>query len=334
MLEQDGDYSYCDANAIDIDTATDLAPSPSPAAPSPSQTPRIELFSPPQRSNITDFIDACKSLIEASSTLTYTKILKAIQDYVLSANNEDKVKVRMQLLECTAEYVMLMLGGNKYRQKRIKLIHSPAVATISSKTTTATIHNDKQQYNHIRQHFESKITINNSAPRNNKNIIVSNDQLRHCLPDNAFYDMADTTMVGKWGEELVYNYLSDKRKEAKITWMNKDVESKACYDLTIVCPIDVSDGNDINNKNNEITQGRRKQRWSTTFVEVKTTRFVDNNVFEITLWEYEFATANPKVPYHIYRVYNAGDCNKVYMVIIQDFFERIKEGTMKLCLAI
>ena len=322
-----------DPNEIDIERV----PSPTLMSDEPLPCPssiRLELL-PSPRSNITDFIDACRSLL-TSSSISYTKILKAIQAYALS-KNEDKFKLRTQMLECTAEYVMLMLGGNKYRQKRIKLTHLP---TISQNTrVTTVINNDKQQYNHIRQHFESKITMTTARNRNDKNVIVSNDQLRHFLPQNTVYDMTDTTNVGKWGEELVYNYLSDTRKGANITWMNKDTESKACYDITIVCPIDASDDNDKkNNDNNESTksssQGRRKQRWSTTFVEVKTTRFSDNNVFEITLWEYEFATANPKVPYHIYRVYNAGDSKKVNIVIVKDFLERIKEGTMKLCLAI
>ena len=76
------------------------------------------------------------------------------------------------------------------------------------------------------------------------------------------------------------------------------------------------------------------KRWSTTYVEVKTTRFQENNIFELSLWEWEFATANPKVPYHIYRVYNAGNSSKVSISIIRDVHESIKQGKIKLCIGI
>ena len=72
----------------------------------------------------------------------------------------------------------------------------------------------------------------------------------------------------------------------------------------------------------------------TTYVEVKTTRFEDLNTFEISLWEWQFATANPKVRYHIYRVFNAGDRYKVRIVVVEDILELITARKVRLCLNI
>ena len=62
-------------------------------------------------------------------------------------------------------------------------------------------------------------------------------------------------------------------------WMNKDGESKACYDFIV----------------HEDSQQLRSAVGRTTFVEVKTSRFPDLNVFELSLWEWEFANAQPRV---------------------------------------
>jgi hypothetical protein len=67
---------------------------------------------------------------------------------------------------------------------------------------------------------------------------------------------------------------------------------------------------------------------------VKTSRFDDLNVFELSLWEWQFATGNPRVRYHIYRVLNAGDPNKVRIVVIEDVLQMIQERKVKLCLAV
>jgi hypothetical protein len=57
-------------------------------------------------------------------------------------------------------------------------------------------------------------------------------------------------------------------------------------------------------------------------------------VFEVSLWEWEFATANPRVRYHIYRVYNAGDLDRVRIVVLEDVLRLITERRVKLCLAV
>jgi hypothetical protein len=145
-------------------------------------------------------------------------------------------------------------------------------------------------------------------------MIVPPEELVSCLPANRL-DVNDTHSVGRWGEALVYQYLLLKENKSRVTWMNLDEEVRASYDITMVTPTD---------DNREIT----------TYIEVKTTRFPYNNVFELSLWEWEFATKRPQVNYIIYRVFNAGDPKTVRIAIIRDVFRMITEGSLKLCLAI
>jgi hypothetical protein len=92
-------------------------------------------------------------------------------------------------------------------------------------------------------------------------------------------------------------------------------ESRASYDIIL---------------ENNLVQGKAR----TTYVEVKTTRYDDLNCFELSLWEWEFATKEPRVPFHIYRVFNAGDVNKVRIVIIKDILGLLNERKVKLCLSV
>ncbi len=66
-------------------------------------------------------------------------------------------------------------------------------------------------------------------------------------------------------------------------WVNKDGESKACYDFI------------VHEDKDKDSQQLRSAVGRTTFVEVKTSRFPDLNVFELSLWEWEFANALPRV---------------------------------------
>ena len=148
-----------------------------------------------------------------------------------------------------------------------------------------------------------------------KIMIIPPEELISCIPYHKDFDCNDTHSIGRWGESLVYQYLILKENKSRVTWMNIDEEARASYDITVITPID---------NNREIT----------TYIEVKSTRYSHNNVFELSLWEWEFATKKPSVNYNIYRVFNAGDPKKVRIVIIKDVLRMITEGSIKLCIAI
>lgn len=101
--------------------------------------------------------------------------------------------------------------------------------------------------------------------------------------------------------------------------------------------IDSSSKSSSNNKNNInclalpdfFTQGHGK-----AYIEVKTSTFTDRNVFTISPWEWDFATKEPRVPYHVIRVNGAGDGQKVHVVILMDIVKLVEDRHVKLCLAL
>jgi hypothetical protein len=124
--------------------------------------------------------------------------------------------------------------------------------------------------------------------------------------------------VGRWGEALVYQYLRSQTGPRKVVWVNQEEESKAAYDLIL-------------EEAGLSSSGRRTQ---TTFVEVKTTRFPDRNVFDLSLNEWAFASAEPALRYDVYRVYNAGDPTTVRISIVRDLYGKIKDQQVRLCLVV
>ena len=134
------------------------------------------------------------------------------------------------------------------------------------------------------------------------------------------------------------------RDSVSVEWLNEQEESRASYDLILRERIHTTQSRDRDSRC--IGQGEaglgghgNSSKGSTTvttttYIEVKTTRFDELNVFELSLWEWQFATANPRVPYHIYRVFNAGDVDKVRIVVIEDVLQMVTERRVKLCLAL
>jgi hypothetical protein len=150
----------------------------------------------------------------------------------------------------------------------------------------------------------------------------------------AVLDVNDLRAVGRWGEAMVYQYLlaqslssgsSSSSLSPTVEWLNIEDETRAGYDLIVRQPKRLID-------NGIGTSGRNSMITETTYIEVKTTRFDDLNTFEISLWEWQFATSNPRVRYQIYRVFNAGDFKRVRIVVVEDLLELITSRKVRLCL--
>jgi len=137
--------------------------------------------------------------------------------------------------------------------------------------------------------------------------------LRHCVPWSQDLNWEDPRAVGKWGEALVYQYLLDVFPDCTVKWMNEKEETRASYDLKI------SDA--------------AGSLHSAEYIEVKTTKFSDKNVFELSLDEWEFAN-KPGIKYHIYRVYNAGNPLQTRITIIHNVVKAVRERRAGLCLVI
>lgn len=159
----------------------------------------------------------------------------------------------------------------------------------------------------------------------------------------------DLKAVGRWGEALVYAYLlASLPPTRRVEWLNLDEETRAPYDLKITdrhtgrasdpssLPGHACSGEACGMAPRcdagvpSLAGGGR----GTVFVEVKTTRFYDNNVFEISWAEWEFISREPPVRYHIYRVNGAWESMGPRITIITDPLRSVKEGRIRLCMAI
>jgi hypothetical protein len=152
----------------------------------------------------------------------------------------------------------------------------------------------------------------------------------------------------------VYQYLLSQHSlggahgcGCEVEWLNQHEESRACYDLILrhaSGPAAASCFSTSHHASPPGTAGSATAHTGaataqdTVYVEVKSSRYSDRNVFELSLWEWQFACAEwqygGRVPYHIYRVFAAGDAARVRIVIITDLMRLITEGRVKLCLAV
>jgi predicted Holliday junction resolvase-like endonuclease len=100
-----------------------------------------------------------------------------------------------------------------------------------------------------------------------------------------------------------------------VTWLNEVEESTSFYDVRLESP------------------SRAGSVSRTIFVEVKTTRSRDKNVFEMSPNEWRFAS-RPGVDYRVYRVFSAGDSRNVSLTVIKDPARLVENRAVALCLAI
>ena len=129
-------------------------------------------------------------------------------------------------------------------------------------------------------------------------------------------DSANREDVGRWGEIYVFEYLKKQReldglgKNLEIKWMNEAHNTTAPYDFEI-----------------------RRDDHQTTFIEVKSTRSHDKDVFEISLQELAFALEK-RDDFHLYRVFGAGLQGSIKLLRMRNVAKLLDNKTAKLCMFI
>lgn len=146
--------------------------------------------------------------------------------------------------------------------------------------------------------------------------VVSSTELVSIIPWQEPVMPRSSKSTGRWGEALVYHYLqATLPSSCSVTWVNQDGETNAAYDM-------------------KIFDGAVGGLHGTVFADVKSTWADDRHVFPLSLDEWKFITGLPKVQYDIYRVYNAGDPNRVRIVVYHDVEKLVQERMVSLCLAV
>ncbi|XP_045191511.2 uncharacterized protein LOC123548375 [Mercenaria mercenaria] len=122
--------------------------------------------------------------------------------------------------------------------------------------------------------------------------------------------------IGQWGEALVAQYLQRQKDLGNIldySWKNSEEETGCPFDFEI--QLTGKSGN-INN-----------------YIEVKSTVSEDKEIFEISLQQIQFAD-HEKENFHIYRVFNAGNPERVKLIRIANLDLRLEKKQVKLCMLI
>uniref|UniRef100_A0A3B1JM69 Wu:fj29h11 n=1 Tax=Astyanax mexicanus TaxID=7994 RepID=A0A3B1JM69_ASTMX len=129
-------------------------------------------------------------------------------------------------------------------------------------------------------------------------------------------DFDDTTDIGKWGEQLVYSFLTHWRDTgsgpSEVVWYNQSGETGQPCDFKLTF---------ANGQN-----GTRE-----VFVEVKTTVKRERHFIHLSANELDFALKE-KDKYHIYRVYGAGDSQNVRLCRIKNLAQHLHSKTLELFL--
>lgn len=125
----------------------------------------------------------------------------------------------------------------------------------------------------------------------------------------------DNKETGKWGEILVYHYLLKQKDENShimhVIWCNETAETGLPYDITVHCCDE-------------------QKEW-VVYIEVKSTTSDTKEFFEISSKQVLFAQEK-KENFHIYRIFSAGDPEKVQLLRIENLSLRLDQNQVRLCM--
>ncbi|XP_062567288.1 uncharacterized protein LOC134229558 [Saccostrea cucullata] len=137
------------------------------------------------------------------------------------------------------------------------------------------------------------------------------------IPLDLDQDESNLQEIGRWGEHLVHQYLLEQQEGdsdiIEVKWCNKEKEQGTPYDFEL--------------------SRRTEDGVIKTFIEVKTTLTDDKDVFEISSQQIQFAQEQ-RENFHIYRVFNAGDLERVRLVRIDHLCLRLDQKQVRLWMMI
>eukprot|EP00924_Labyrinthula_sp_SR-Ha-C_P005440 snap_masked-scaffold_1-processed-gene-31.8-mRNA-1 protein AED:1.00 eAED:1.00 QI:0/-1/0/0/-1/1/1/0/355 len=305
-----------------------------------------KLKRPFPNSNIEAFVRAIEVELCSEYAPSYSRLnATLVRMLKLSGKTVDHI-----LKESLTTFYMLFLGSSKSIQKYFQddLEGSKEISS-SQKITEVFYESLSQQGNasgSVTESAKSKVDKNiinlelsNSVTMNSRNVyistnlqkregtessyVISNEEIRTFVPDlMGFSSSAESRLrrTGSWGEKLVYSYLKKKHEiseaSAKAIWVNEIKESLHPYDIRI-----------IYGSENNLSQ--------THFIEVKSTVSPDKNVFEFSKEELDFMSSRGgKIKYSIYRVFNSGNLEKVWIRVLDNPMDMLNSRRINLCLAI
>lgn len=283
-----------------------------------------------------DFVEKCRANLDSPYPPAYSKLREVVRSKVLSPT--DGPTSSQQIQEVCCEYAMLCLGKRKHRMKffcdpsdecgakaaKSTEVVASAVPKSADNGQSSTTRLNYQGMNNeagspkAQLNFQSRVDMGADMKMNLSTSyqpeVIPSLALKSCLPRLNNAGTMSNAEIGRWGEAVVFNYLLLTQTNAVVEWVNETQETLASYDIVVT-------------KSENGFQ-------SSTFLEVKSTRFDDRNVFSLSFNELEFMMNHPRPKYDVYRVFNAGDPEKVRICILRNVFDLIRSKEITLCLAI
>ncbi|XP_041714657.1 uncharacterized protein wu:fj29h11 isoform X2 [Coregonus clupeaformis] len=151
-------------------------------------------------------------------------------------------------------------------------------------------------------------------------------------------DQGDTVAIGEWGEQLVFSFLCHWRDSQApggpilVTWYNQHRESGQPYDFKLTFNL-TQEGEAREGEAGEGEEKEKKQGMVVreVFVEVKSTVKKDKAFIHLSANELDLALRE-RERYHVFRVYNAGDSEKVRLCRIQNLAQHLHAKDLELFL--
>ena len=119
-------------------------------------------------------------------------------------------------------------------------------------------------------------------------------------------------ITGRQGEEFVFQYLKWKHPNENVAWINEKTESGGPYDIHMIVK----------------SEDNREE-----FIEVKTTRSIDQNTFPVSIGEVEYLLKHP-LNYSIYRVYYADNKTSSTITVINKIKDNLQLKHLKLSMTV
>uniref|UniRef100_A0A8C9SPC0 Wu:fj29h11 n=1 Tax=Scleropages formosus TaxID=113540 RepID=A0A8C9SPC0_SCLFO len=150
---------------------------------------------------------------------------------------------------------------------------------------------------------------------------VMEDLVLDCLRPNTVVfteDNGDTVQIGQWGEQLVNAFLMHWKDTGgpdaprDIVWYNCDGEGGQPFDFKVIFATEEAGEYEV-------------------FVEVKSTIRSEKHFIHLSANELDLALRE-KEKYHIYRVYNAGNCERVRLCRIKNLAQHLHSKELELYL--
>ncbi|KAJ7984929.1 hypothetical protein DPEC_G00359850 [Dallia pectoralis] len=147
-------------------------------------------------------------------------------------------------------------------------------------------------------------------------------------------DQGDMMAIGEWGEQLVFSFLCHWRDSqapgapSLVTWYNQHGESGKPCDFKLTFGLTQEEAGAEEEEDEKQVKKKNKRD---VFVEVKSTVKRNRAFIHLSANELDFALRE-KEGYHMFRVYNAGDSERVRLCRIQNLAQHLHTKDLELFL--